>query len=488
MNISRAVSRIVFSRCRYRQGRMLSRVAACAIVAAIFCAPQIALATTVHMEITYGTNQGTIDLQLYDDQAPKTVANFLRYAGRGDYSTNGIIYRSVPGFVLQTGGYTYIDLTAFGALYRYYFHVPKNLPVPNEFALSNEYGTIAMAKLPGDPNSATSDWFINLANNSSIIDPNTGQQIGLDYQNGGFTVFGHVIDTAQNPGMTVVNAIASLPTLNESGHDTSGNPVNYPILNQTPPLPLPSSPFCSTNCNLPLSAFDTLPVINYDPTTGLDPSNLVMVTNITNVTATKTFTAATTSAYAADVDVTLTSPDSHRTVDPTTSATWLAAFTPPPGKTVQFNDEISRIAMSLPAGSSSSRVVTLYHGAATSVNGYYAYGPTADNRTPHWYDFSYDATTGTGAEFVGNKILLHFVDGQRGDDDLTADGSITHTGAPVFITDIPTSSPTSVGCSIAATPRPMRNGGDWIVVSIFLVFIALVRRRNRLDRADATRH
>lgn len=61
---------------------------------------------------------------------------------------------------------------------------------------------------------------------------------------------------------------------------------------------------------------------------------------------------------------------------------------------------------------------------------YYKYGPTPGNPAPHWYEFLYDGTT--GAEFDGNKIVLHFVDGERGDDDLTANGSITDIGAPAY--------------------------------------------------------
>ena len=441
--VSQLIPRII-SRCFcYRHNRVLLRAAAVAALTLAFSLPRSAAATTVHMVTTLGT----IDIELYDDQAPKTVANFLRYAGRGDYSTNGIIYRSVPGFVIQAGGYAYEDINSPFGLYRYFFQIPKDSPVQNEFSpsRSNVRGTIAMAKLPGDPDSATSDWFINLADNSA----------NLDYQNGGFTVFGHVID----PGMNVMDAIANLPILDAS------NP----------------SVTCSILCNLPISAFNTLPVINYDSVTGLAPSNLVMVTSISNVTAAKTSTTGTTSAYASDIDVTLSNPNFYRTVDAATSASWLQTFTPPPGKTVQFNDEISSFTMTWPAGSSATRVVTLYHGAATSVNGYYAYGPTASDPSPHWYDFSYNGVT--GAEIVGNKVLLHFVDGQRGDDDLdSTNNSITHTGAPVLVTDTAISSSSSSGCSIAASPSQMKGNGDWILISMFLAFVVLVRRHTRHDR------
>ena len=432
--ISRAAPRY----CRCRHIRAFFRATVGTALAFAFFLPHSAMATTVHMVTTLGA----IDIELYDDQAPKTVVNFLRYAGRGDYSTNGIIYRSVPGFVIQAGGYAYEDIPSPLGLYRYFFHVPADPPIQNEFSpsRSNVRGTIAMAKLPGDPDSATSDWFINLADNSA----------NLDFQNGGFTVFGHVLD----PGMNVMDAIANLPILDAS------NP----------------SVTCSILCNLPISAFNTLPVINYDPSTGLDPSNLVLITGIPNVTATRTSTTGTTSAYAADVDMTFTS---GAIVPALTATSWLTTFTPPSGKTVQFNDEVSTFTLTGTIGT--SRVVTLYHGAATSVNGYYAYGPTPNDPSPHWYDFSYDGVT--GAEIVGDKVLLHFVDGQRGDDDLDAtNNSITHTGAPVLVTDTATGSSSSSGCSIATTPSKMRGNGDWILISMFLAFVALVRRRARHDR------
>ena len=171
--------------------------------------------------------------------------------------------------------------------------------------------------------------------------------------------------------------------------------ANLPILDASNP-----SVTCSILCNLPISAFNTLPVINYDPSTGLDPSNLVLVTGIPNVTATRTSTTGTTSAYAADVDMTFTS---GAIVPALTATSWLTTFTPPSGKTVQFNDEVSTFTLTGTIGT--SRVVTLYHGAATSVNGYYAYGPTPNDPSPHWYDFSYDGVT--GAEIVGDKVLLH---------------------------------------------------------------------------------
>lgn len=82
--------------------------------------------------------------------------------------------------------------------------------------------------------------------------------------------------------------------------------------------------------------------------------------------------------------------------------------------------------------SAASVTVTLFLPPGTPVNTYWRYGPTPDNTAPHWYEFLFDGTT--GAEIKGNVITLHFVDGQRGDDDLTANGIFVDLGAPGFFT------------------------------------------------------
>jgi hypothetical protein len=67
-----------------------------------------------------------------------------------------------------------------------------------------------------------------------------------------------------------------------------------------------------------------------------------------------------------------------------------------------------------------------------AINAYYKFGPTPDNTTPHWYNFTWDETTKTGAKITGTSVALHFVDGLRGDDDLTENGTIVDPGAPAF--------------------------------------------------------
>ncbi|MBN8457137.1 MAG: peptidylprolyl isomerase [Verrucomicrobia bacterium] len=114
-----------------------------------------------------------LDFALFSQRTPATRANFLNYVNGGDY-VDSIIHRSVPGFVIQGGGFRF----GTGGLES----VPTDPPVVNEFGVSNTLGTIAMAKLGGDPNSATSQWFVSLGANSDTLDP----------QNGGFTVFGRV--------------------------------------------------------------------------------------------------------------------------------------------------------------------------------------------------------------------------------------------------------------------------------------------------------
>lgn len=156
--------------------------------------PAISTATVVRLE----TSLGVIDIQLHDTEAPLTVENFLSYVESDAYNQS-FIHRSVPDFVVQGGGYVWDTIT----------NAPKAIatlpPVVNEFSASrsNLRGTVAMAKLGGDPNSATSQWFFNLVDNSA----------NLDVQNGGFTVFGQVI----GEGMLVVDAIAALPLVNAGG-------------------------------------------------------------------------------------------------------------------------------------------------------------------------------------------------------------------------------------------------------------------------------
>ncbi|MEO1208126.1 MAG: peptidylprolyl isomerase [Cyanobacteria bacterium J06638_20] len=141
---------------------------------------------------------GVVEVVLFDQAgagAPGTVQNFQTYVEDGDYQ-NSIIHRAAEDvrgeFVIQGGGFT-VNGTTIGL-------VPEDPPIQNEFDAdrSNLRGTIAMAKVDNDPNSATSEWFFNLRDNSA----------NLDVQNDGFTVFGEVLGAAD---LAVIDAIAALP-------------------------------------------------------------------------------------------------------------------------------------------------------------------------------------------------------------------------------------------------------------------------------------
>ena len=156
--------------------------------------PTLANATIVRME----TSLGSIDVNLYDETTPETVANFLSYVSSDAY-VNTFIQRSIENFVIQGGGYTYSGTLPVTA-------ITKGSTVVNEPEYSNVRGTIAMAKIGGEPNSATNQWFFNLANNSAGSPQ-------LDTQNGGFTVFGEVM----LDDMDVVDAIANVTVRNKGG-------------------------------------------------------------------------------------------------------------------------------------------------------------------------------------------------------------------------------------------------------------------------------
>ncbi|MDP4983948.1 peptidylprolyl isomerase [Pseudoalteromonas tunicata] len=140
------------------------------------------------------TNQGNIKINLFDQTTPATVANFLSYVNKDAFDET-VFHRAVKGFVLQGGGFIYDGKLPLSP-------VATDAAVINEPKHSNVKGTIAMAKLGGNPNSATNQWFINLANNSA----------NLDVQNGGFTVFGQVVEG----DMAVVEGIMNLTICREA--------------------------------------------------------------------------------------------------------------------------------------------------------------------------------------------------------------------------------------------------------------------------------
>lgn len=149
-------------------------------------------------QVRKNTNAGSFDVNLRNDAAPGTVRNFLNYVVNGAY-TLGMVHRSVPGFVIQGGGFhltgTQNDFSVSP--------IPNDGEIPGEFQLLNRRGTMAMALVGGNPNSGTTQWFININDNPNLDNPASGP----------FTVFGEVIP----PGMNVVDAINNLPRVNFGG-------------------------------------------------------------------------------------------------------------------------------------------------------------------------------------------------------------------------------------------------------------------------------
>lgn len=179
--------------------------------------------------VQFDTVLGKFNVELRPDAAPGHVANFQAYV-RGGYYANSFMHRAVPftnasNAIVQGGGYAFVTSAT---------EVPKFAPIALEYNLPNERGTIAAARLP-ELNSATSEWFFNVQDNTTTLGPGNG---------GGYSVFGRVIGS----GMTVVDAMAGLPTVN------AGSP------------------------------FNNLPVRNYNGEQTITSAHLVMVSSTNEVT------------------------------------------------------------------------------------------------------------------------------------------------------------------------------------------------------------
>lgn len=145
-------------------------------------------------QVELRTNAGTITLELYPDRAPQTVRNFLQYVQDGYYKGT-IFHRVIDGFMIQGGGFT-ADLAAKTTR--------PPVPIESTNGLRNDVGTIAMARTR-DPNSATSQFFINVVDNDMLNHPSPDGH--------GYTVFGKVVR-----GIDIVHKIAKVPTAPRPPH------------------------------------------------------------------------------------------------------------------------------------------------------------------------------------------------------------------------------------------------------------------------------
>ncbi|MFT6286133.1 MAG: peptidyl-prolyl cis-trans isomerase B (cyclophilin B) [Alcanivorax sp.] len=150
------------------------------------------------------TTFGELKLELDAEKAPKTVENFLKYAGEGYYDGT-IFHRVIDNFMIQGGGFD-TDMS----------EKQSGESIENEAdnGLKNDFGTVAMARTM-EPHSATAQFFINVKDNDFL------NHSGKNMQGWGYTVFGKIIDGAE-----VLDKIRAVPTTSRGGHqDVPKDPV-----------------------------------------------------------------------------------------------------------------------------------------------------------------------------------------------------------------------------------------------------------------------
>ncbi len=162
-------------------------------ILALLISPHAVVSADPSPRVELRTSHGAIEFELAPSEAPETVANFLQYVD-DDFYAGTVFHRVIPDFMIQGGGLD-ADLETR----------ETRDPVVNESdnALSNERGTVAMARTR-DPDSATAQFFINLADNEHLDATADGP---------GYTVFARVV-----AGMDVVGAIAGVPTERRGRH------------------------------------------------------------------------------------------------------------------------------------------------------------------------------------------------------------------------------------------------------------------------------
>jgi peptidyl-prolyl cis-trans isomerase A (cyclophilin A)/peptidyl-prolyl cis-trans isomerase B (cyclophilin B) len=172
------------------QGKPMHITKLIPVLLLLFSATSSAAGEAANPRVEIKTNLGSMVLELYPDKAPKTVENFLRYV-KDNYYTGTVFHRVIPRFMIQGGG-----------LDKEFRQKPTRPPIENEAAngLRNEVGAVSMART-SDPHSASSQFFINVADNAFL------NHTAPTPQGYGYTVFGKVIK-----GMDVANRIAGSPT------------------------------------------------------------------------------------------------------------------------------------------------------------------------------------------------------------------------------------------------------------------------------------
>jgi cyclophilin family peptidyl-prolyl cis-trans isomerase len=374
------------------------------------------------VDVRMQTDLGGVNIRLRGDIAPVTVENFCRYMDNGDFDGT-FFHRNIPGFVAQAGGFKFNpdDGTFFGDGTS---PIPENDPIVNEAglprALSNIAGTLAMAKKAGDPDSATSQWFFNVVDNSGEP-PN-----GLDFQNGGFTVFAQVLgdDIAVVEDINAQDVCRDIPGLGTVA--------------------------CGDNA-------DTIQIGASRPGSGFEPDNLLVVNYVGIDSDTDGIVDGVEAAAPdADVDMNGTLDVNQANVASFDNITGeYVALLSADGTALQSTDVLSpayAIAhpaasfcffkdLDLTSGFVGTEITGATPGGATTVDlimpvgvlpdTFYNYGLTPGDPEPHWYEFLYDGET--GAQISGSSVQIHYVDGNRGDNDLdNSNGIIATITGPAF--------------------------------------------------------
>jgi cyclophilin family peptidyl-prolyl cis-trans isomerase len=429
------------------------------LLAAIVSVPAVAN-TIVRMQ----TDLGSVDIELFDTAAPETVANFLKYVNDGDYDGT-FIHRSDPGFVLQMGGYIFDpaqgDFFAEGTS-----HIPEDPPVINEFGMSNLRGTLAMAKLGGEPDSATSEFFFNLADNSG----------NLDIQNGGFTVFAQVTS-----GLDVIDTIVGEQRCSSYFINTDDGQCNGIIS------------FDDT----PLLDMIALPTEFLDP---VAPQNLVKIISIKVISIGIDTDGDCVSDQVEDAgpnggdgnsDGIADSEQSHVASLPDIRNSYITVEANPLQvlRALGFDEGTEYLAQADPlsslndlnfvygflsldvlnVGAGGNADIKIILPGGESPKKYFKFGPTPDNPVDHLYKFDFDGET--GAEFDGNEVILHFVDGKRGDSDLLENGVITDPGTPALrAVNSGSGGGGSSGCSLHSEGAHAGQAGAWLLLCLIVLY------------------
>jgi cyclophilin family peptidyl-prolyl cis-trans isomerase len=410
------------------------------------------------------TDLGSVEIELFDTAAPETVANFLNYVNAGDYDGT-FIHRSDPGFVLQMGGYIFDpaqgDFFAEGTS-----HIPEDPPVINEFGMSNLRGTIAMAKLGGDPDSATSEFFFNLADNSG----------NLDNQNGGFTVFAQVIS-----GMDVIDTIVGEQRCSSYFINTDDGQCKGIIsFDDTPLLDMIALP---TEFLDPVAPQNLVKIISIKVISiGIDTDGDSVIDQVED--AGPNGGDGNSDGIADSIQRHVASLPDIRNSYITVEANPLQVL-----GSLGFDEGTNYLAQADPlsslnglnfvygfltldltnVGVGGNADIKIILPSGESPKKYFKFGPTPDNPVDHLYEFDFDGET--GAEFDDNEVILHFVDGKRGDSDLLENGVITDPGTPALrAQNSGSGGGGSSGCSLRSEGAHIGQAGAWLLLCLIVLY------------------